>query len=63
MTTQHPSYCLTISMGNEEMSEPEHVARLLHSLAQGIEDTGRLGSGKLRDGNGNTVGSYGREAI
>lgn len=56
-------FALTISMGNAEMSEPEHVAAALRSVAQQIEDHGQIGQCRIRDANGNTVGRYGREAV
>ena len=60
---QDGEFSLTITLGNAAMSEPEHVAAALRSVAEQIEDHGRIGECRIRDANGNTVGRYGREAV
>jgi hypothetical protein len=54
------SFKLTIEMGNAAMSTPADVGRALEKVAGGLVSSGWDGieSGRIRDENGNTVGSW-----
>lgn len=50
------TFRLAIELGNEAMSTPEDIVSALEDVAQEI-GFGRL-EGSIRDGNGNTVGTW-----
>jgi hypothetical protein len=59
------TFRLGIELGNEAMQGPEDVARALHRLAEDLVigapmmyDRWNDGGGKIRDENGNTVGTW-----
>jgi hypothetical protein len=53
------TFRLNIEIGNETMSEPQHVAAALEDAARRVE-RGELvpGWAPISDGNGNTVGRF-----
>lgn len=51
------TFVLRIQLGNHAMETAENVAEALRHVADQIEATGEL-AGRVRDANGNTVGSY-----
>ena len=50
-------FILEIELGNDAMRSCYHVAKALRDLAKRLKDTGDM-EGKIRDINGNTVGSF-----
>jgi hypothetical protein len=50
------TFTLSISLGNAEMCEPEHVAAAVESLAERLMAGDEAGN--VYDANGNTVGSF-----
>jgi hypothetical protein len=53
------TFTLTVTLGNEAMCTTEDVADLLVNAATRIRNAGYAAiEGKLRDANGNTVGSW-----
>lgn len=56
MTYEKGKFDLYITLGNSEMSEPEHIAEALRATATKVEQ-GKT-EGIIKDVNGNTVGNY-----
>jgi hypothetical protein len=56
------TFNLHIELGNEAMSEPHHVARVLIELADQLREEGfgdgLVKGGSIRDVNGNRVGNW-----
>lgn len=54
-------FSLRIELGNDQMRRGRHIAEALRALAERVEAVGILqpDEGKIRDANGNTVGSWG----
>lgn len=50
-------FVLEIELGNDAMRSCYHVAKALHDITKRLKDTGDM-EGKIRDINGNTVGSF-----
>ena len=51
------SFTLTIELGNDAMQTPEDVAKLLTTVAGYMRKHGSWPNEKVRDINGNTVGT------
>lgn len=56
MTYEDGKFELYITLGNSEMSEPEHIAEALRAAAMKVEQ-GKTDS-IIKDVNGNKVGNY-----
>lgn len=51
-------FTLTIKLGNAAMQDPADVAHALQTLAFRLRDEGFGTGGRIRDENGNTVGTW-----
>lgn len=64
--TTAATFAVEIATGNAGMSNADHVADALRAVAADLETAGpvfEVGECVIRDGNGNTVGSYGLGAV
>lgn len=53
-------FVIEIELGNEEMKFPQHIAAALTDVARQVKHVAMMkgGSTKIKDVNGNTVGSW-----